>query len=70
MVQKAAFFISIWYAPWLFKCALTVKAPLNDLQAFQQVYCICESYPTLGNSPVLRILLQFFAIRIPDPDPT
>ena len=49
MVQKAAFFISIWYAPWFFKCDLTVKAPVNDLQAFQQVYCICYSYLTSRN---------------------
>ena len=48
MLETAAFFISICYAPWFLKSYMVVKAPSNDLVAFKSAFHIEVQYPKLG----------------------
>lgn len=50
MVETAAFFVSICYAPWFLKCYLADKAPKNDLEAFKDAFNIQDQYPKLGHA--------------------
>ncbi len=48
MLETAAFFISICYAPWFLNSYMVVKAPSNDLAAFKSAFHIEAQYPKLG----------------------
>ena len=52
MLETAAFFISICYAPWFLKLYMdmVVKAPSNDLAAFKSAFHIKVQYPKLGKA--------------------
>ncbi|XP_065679805.1 uncharacterized protein LOC136094125 [Hydra vulgaris] len=52
MIETAAFFTSVCYAPWFLKLYLVASSPSNDLAAFKNAFCIKEKYPNLGSALV------------------
>lgn len=48
MVNKAAFLVSICYAPWFLKSYMSDTATANDLMAYKSSYDIADEYPNLG----------------------
>ena len=52
MIETAAFFTSVWYAPWFLKWYLVAKSPSNDLAAFKNTFSIKDKYPNLGSALV------------------
>ena len=50
--SKAAFFISICYAPWFLKSYLSDKSTANDLEAYKSAHEIAIEYPKLGGALV------------------
>lgn len=50
MLETAAFFISVCYAPWFLKSYLVDKSPSNDLAAIKSAFHIKEQYPKLGQA--------------------
>ncbi|XP_065658092.1 uncharacterized protein LOC136082603 [Hydra vulgaris] len=54
-IETAAFFTSVWYAPWFLKSYLVASSPSNDLAACKNAFCIKEKYPNLGSALVASI---------------
>ncbi|XP_065661942.1 uncharacterized protein LOC136084824 [Hydra vulgaris] len=52
MIETAAIFASVWYAPWFLKSYLVAKSPLNDLAGFKNAFSIKDKYPNLGSALV------------------
>ena len=50
MLETAALFISIYYAPWFLKSYMVAKAPSNDLSAIKSSFHIKDHYPRLGQA--------------------
>jgi hypothetical protein len=50
MLETAALFISICYAPWALKSYMVVKAPSDDLSAIKSAFHIKDHYPRLGQA--------------------
>jgi hypothetical protein len=50
MLETAALFISICYAPWFIKFYMVTKAPSNDLSAIKSSFHIKDHYPRLGQA--------------------
>ena len=50
MLETAALFISICYAPWFLKSYMVAKAPSNDLSAIKSSFHIKDHYPRLGQA--------------------
>ena len=40
MIERAACFTSVWFAPWFLKSYLVAKSPSNDLGAFKNAFSI------------------------------
>ena len=55
MIETAAFFTSVWYAPWFLKSYLVAKSPSNDLAAFKNAFSIKDKYPNLGSALVASV---------------
>ena len=50
MMETAALFISICYAPWFLQSYMVTKAPSNDLSAVKSSFHIRDHYPRLGQA--------------------
>jgi hypothetical protein len=50
MLEIAAFFVSVCYAPWFLKSYVVEKSPFNDLAAIKSAFQIKEHYPKLGQA--------------------
>ena len=55
MIETAAFFTSVWYAPWFIKSYLVAKSPSNDLAAFKNAFSIKDKYLNLGAALVASV---------------
>ena len=50
MVKTPSLFISLTCCPWFFKSSLSIKAPVNDLDAFKDVFDLSKEYPEFSQS--------------------
>ena len=50
MIKTASLFISLTYCPRFFKSSLSIKAPVNDLAAFKDVFDLSKEYPEFSQS--------------------
>ena len=50
MVKTASLFISLTYCPWFFKRSLSIKASVNVLAAFKDVFDLSKEYPEFSQS--------------------
>lgn len=50
MLETAAFFVAICYAPWFLKSYLVEQSSSNDLSAIKSSFHIKEHYPKLGQA--------------------
>jgi hypothetical protein len=55
MMETAALFISICYAPWFLKSYMVNKAPSNDLSAVKSSFHIRDHYPRLRQALLASI---------------
>jgi hypothetical protein len=55
MIETAALFISICYAPWFLKSYMVTKAPSNDLSAVKSSFHIRDHYPRLRHALLASI---------------
>ena len=55
MMETAALFISICYAPWFLKSCMVNKAPSNNLSAVKSSFHIRDHYPRLRQALLASI---------------
>ena len=64
MMETAALFISICYAPWFLKSYMVNKAPSNDLSAVKSSFHIRDHYPRLRQALLAGMQHHFW--NLPD----
>ena len=64
MLETAAHFISICYAPWALKSYMVAKAPSNVLSAIKSAFQIKDHYPRLRQALLAGMKHHFW--NLPD----